>query len=149
VSSKPVTVNKTITDPVLGLKFDVLKYVANYQPSAAAKAKYSALEDEDVVLVEVKVTVNSQYYVTAGAGDLYLTGTANGIDEASTTILDDELTKAGYPALKDAETSGPKTSTGWVAFTPKKGLTKLVLRYDRLAYNGGKIPAKKFDLRLN
>jgi hypothetical protein len=145
-----VAVNKAFTDDVMGDKATILKYVSGYQPSAAAKAKYSALADEEVVLVEVKVTASSKYYDTFGADSFYLTGMPNGIDQASTTILDDELKTAGYPPLPDAETG--KTTTGWVVFTPGKDTKKLVLRYKRLAAkasNGTSITAKNFDTPLN
>lgn len=149
-SGSPVTVNKSFTDDVMGEKATVLKYVSGYQPSAASKSKYSALADEKVVLVNVKVTASSKYYDTFGADSFYLTGMSNGIDQASTTILDDEIKAAGYPPLPDAETG--KTTTGWVVFTPTKDTTKLVLRYKRLAAkasNGTSITAKNFDIPLN
>lgn len=149
-SASPVTVNKSFTDDVMGEKATVLKYVSGYQPSAASKSKYSALADEKVVLVNVKVTASSKYYDTFGADSFYLTGMSNGIDQASTTILDDEIKAAGYPPLPDAETG--KTTTGWVVFTPTKDTTKLVLRYKRLAAkasNGTNITAKNFDIPLN
>ncbi|WP_328465318.1 hypothetical protein [Streptomyces sp. NBC_00448] len=142
--------NKSFTDDVMGEKATVLKYVSGYQPSAASKSKYSALADEKVVLVNVKVTASSKYYDTFGADSFYLTGMSNGIDQASTTILDDEIKAAGYPPLPDAETG--KTTTGWVVFTPTKDTTKLVLRYKRLAAkasNGTSITAKNFDIPLN
>lgn len=149
-SGKPVSVNKSFTDDVMGDKATILKYVTGYQPSASAKAKYSALADEEVVLVEVKVTASSKYYDNFGADSFYLTGMPNGIDQASTTILDDETKAAGYPPLPDAETG--KTTTGWVVFTPGKDTKKLVLRYKRLAAkasNGTTITAKNFDTPLN
>ncbi|KUM97201.1 hypothetical protein AQI95_42065 [Streptomyces yokosukanensis] len=142
--------NKSFTDDVMGEKATVLKYVSGYQPSAASKTKYSALADEQVVLVEVKVTASSKYYDSFGANSFYLTGMPNGIDQASTTILDDEVKAAGYPPLPDAETG--KTTTGWVVFTPGKGTKKLVLRYKRLAAktsSGTSISAKNFDIPLN
>ncbi|MFH8339850.1 hypothetical protein [Streptomyces sp. AM6-12] len=145
-----VPVNKTIDDDVMGEKATVIKYVKDFQPSAAAKAKYAALADEKVVLVDVKVTASSKYYDSFGATSFYLTGMPNGIDQASTTILDDEIKAAGYPPLKDAETG--KTSTGWVAFTPTKDADKLVLRYKRLAAkasDGTDITAKNFDVPLD
>jgi hypothetical protein len=145
-----VSVNKSFTDDVMGDKATILKYVSGYQPSAASKGKFSALADEDVILVEVKVTASSKYYDSFGAGSFYLTGMSNGIDQASTTILDDEVKAAGYLPLPDASTG--KTTTGWVVFTPSKGTTKLVLRYKRLAAktsDGTSITAKNFDLPLN
>jgi hypothetical protein len=146
---KPISVGKSFSDPVMGDKGTVLTYLRNFPVSAAAKAKYSALEDEEVVLVQVKVTASSKYYDTLGAGSFYLVGT-DGIDDASTTILDDEVKKAGYPTVPDAETG--KTTTGWVVFTPDKGAAHLTLRYKRLAakpLGGGKeIPAKNFDIAL-
>jgi len=149
-SSSPVAVNKSFTDDVMGDKATVLKYVSGYQPSAAAKSKYSVLANEDVILVEMKVTASSKYYDTLGAGSFYLTGMSNGIDLASTTILDDDIKAAGYPPLPDARTG--KTTTGWVAFTPDKGTKKLTLRYKRLAAktsSGTSIAAKNFDIPLN
>ena len=149
-SGSPVTVNKSFTDSALGEKATVLKYVSGYQPSAASKSAYSALADEEVVLVDVKVTASSKYYDTFGADSFYLTGMSNGIDQASTTILDDEIKAAGYPPLPDADTG--RTTTGWVVFTPDKGTKKLVLRYKRLAASasdGSSISAKNFDTPLN
>lgn len=145
----PVAVNKSFTDDVMGEKATVIKYVSGYQPSAAAKSKYSALADEQVVLVNVKVTASAKYYDSFGADSFYLTDTPNGIDQASTSILEDELKKAGYPPLADAETG--KTTTGWVAFTPGTDLDHFVLRYKRLAAStsdGKDIPAKNFDTPL-
>lgn len=145
----PVAVNKSFTDDVMGEKATVIKYVSGYQPSAAAKSKYSALADEQVVLVNVKVTASAKYYDSFGADSFYLTDTPNGIDQASTSILEDELKKAGYPPLDDAETG--KTTTGWVAFTPGTELDHFVLRYKRLAAttsDGKDIPAKNFDTPL-
>ncbi|MFJ8956370.1 MULTISPECIES: hypothetical protein [unclassified Streptomyces] len=147
---KAVTVNKSFEDDVMGHKATVLKYIDGYQPSAAAKAKFSALESEKVVLVNVKVTASSKYYTSFGATSFRLTGMSNGIDQASTTILDDEVKKAGYTPLEDAKTG--KTSTGWVVFTPDKETDKLILRYKRLAAKGSdgtKITAKNFDVPLN
>ncbi|MEW2625675.1 hypothetical protein [Streptomyces sp. NPDC048106] len=144
-----VPVNKTINDDVMGEKATIVKYVKDFQPSAAAKAKFSALADENVVLVDVTVTASSKYYDSFGATSFYLTGMPNGIDQASTTILDDEIKAAGYPPLKDAETG--KTSTGWIVFTPTKDADKLVLRYKRLAAKGSDgtdIAAKNFDVPL-
>ncbi|OIK26914.1 hypothetical protein [Streptomyces malaysiense] len=144
-----VPVNKTIDDEVMGEKATVVKYVEDFQPSAAAKAKFPALADEKVVLVDVAVTASSKYYDSFGASSFYLTGMPNGIDQASTTILDDEIKAAGYPPLEDAETG--KTSTGWVVFTPTKDADKLVLRYKRLAAkasDGTEITAKNFDVPL-
>ncbi|KIF69566.1 hypothetical protein HY68_14840 [Streptomyces sp. AcH 505] len=141
--------NKSFTDDVMGEKATVIKYVSGYQPSAAAKSKYSALADEQVVLVNVKVTASAKYYDSFGADSFYLTDTPNGIDQASTSILEDELKKAGYPPLDDAETG--KTTTGWVAFTPGTELDHFVLRYKRLAAttsDGKDIPAKNFDTPL-
>lgn len=149
-SGHPVTVNKSFTDDVMGDKATILKYVAGYQPSAAAKSKFSALADEEVVLVEVKVTASSKYYDSFGANSFYLTGMPNGIDAASTTILDDETKAAGYPPLPDAETG--KTTSGWIVFAPDKGTKKLVLRYKRLAAkasDGTSISAKNYDIPLN
>jgi hypothetical protein len=146
----PVPVGKSFTDDVMGEKATVIAYVTGFQPSAAAKAKFSALEDEQVVLVNVKATASSKYYDSFGADSFYLTGLSNGIDQASTTILDDDVKAAGYPPLEDAESG--KTTTGWVVFTPKKDLTHLVLRYKRLAASasdGTKITAKNFDIPLN
>ncbi|MER8117942.1 hypothetical protein [Streptomyces sp. NPDC094031] len=145
-----VPVNKKIDDDVMGEKATVVKYIKDFQPSAAAKAKFSALADEKVVLVDVTVTASSKYYDSFGATSFYLTGMPNGIDQASTTILDDEIKAAGYPPLKDAETG--KTSTGWVVFTPTKDAGKLVLRYKRLAAkasDGTNITAKNFDVPLD
>lgn len=147
---KPVTVNKSFTDDVMGEKATVISYISGFQPSAASKSKFSALEDEDVILVNVKVTASSKYYDTFGADSFYLTAQSNGIDQASTTILDDDIKAAGYPPLEDAETG--KTTTGWVVFTPKKDEKTLVLRYKRLAAqasDGTKITAKNFDIPLN
>lgn len=147
--SKPVPVNKSFTDDVMGDKATIISYVSGFQPSAAAKSKFSALEDENVVLVNVKVTASSKFYDTFGAGSFYLTAQSNGIDQASTTILDDDIKAAGYAPLEDAETG--KTTTGWVVFTPKKAETSLVLRYKRLAAkasDGTKITAKNFDTPL-
>lgn len=149
-SGSLMSVNKSFTDTVLGEKATVLKYVSGYQPSAASKSAYSALADEEVVLVDVKVTASSKYYDTFGADSFYLTGLSNGIDQASTTILDDEVKAAGYPPLPDADTG--RTTTGWVVFTPDKGTKKLVLRYKRLAASasdGSSISAKNFDIPLN
>lgn len=149
-SGAAVTVDKGFTDDVLGEKATVLKFVGDYQPSAAAKSKYSALSGEKVVLVDVKVTASSKFYDTFGADSFYLTGMSNGIDQASTTILDDEIKAAGYPPLPDAETG--KTTTGWVVFTPDSDTKKLVLRYKRLAAttsDGKSIAPKNFDMPLN
>ncbi|MFI5663637.1 hypothetical protein [Streptomyces sp. NPDC051684] len=149
-AGKPTAVNKSINDDVMKQKATVLKYVDGFQPSAAAKAKFSALEDEKVVLVQVKVTASSKYYTSFGPTSFRLTKTANGIDQASTTILDDEVAAAGYPALEDAKTG--KSSTGWIVFTPSKDLDKLVLRYKRLAAkgsDGATIEAKNFDVPLD
>ncbi|MGY0490916.1 hypothetical protein [Streptomyces sp. WG-D5] len=148
--AEPVDVNKTIEDDVMVQKATVLKYVDGYEPSAAAKAKFSALEDEKVVLVQVKVTASSKYYSSFGSGSFRLTGMDNGIDQTSTTILDDEVKKAGYPPLEDARTG--KTSTGWMIFTPPKETEKLVLRYKRLAAkasDGTDIKEKTYDVPLN
>jgi hypothetical protein len=147
----PVTVNKTIDDTVLGNKATIIKYISGYQPSAGAKQRYATLADAQVVLVDVKVTASSKYYDTVGAGSFYLTGTPDGIDQASTTILDDDLKTAGYPPLQDAETG--KTTTGWIVFTPhKEDAGKLVLRFKRIAAKtseGQNIPAKNFDIPLS
>ncbi|MFI0898843.1 hypothetical protein [Streptomyces sp. NPDC020983] len=146
---KPVAVNKSFTDDVMGEKATVVSYIAGFQPSAASKSKFSALADENVVLVNVKVTASSKYYDTFGADSFYLTNQSNGIDQASTTILDDDIKAAGYAPLEDAETG--KTTTGWIVFTPKKTETALVLRYKRLAAkasDGTKITAKNFDIPL-
>ncbi|MFI0940533.1 hypothetical protein [Streptomyces sp. NPDC021020] len=146
---KPVTVNKSFTDDVMGEKATVISYISGFQPSAASKGKFSALEDENVVLVNVKVTASSKYYDSFGATSFYLTNQSNGIDQASTTILDDDIKAAGYTPLEDASTG--KTTTGWVVFTPKKTETSLVLRYKRLAANasdGTKITAKNFDIPM-
>ncbi|NUS12996.1 MAG: DUF4352 domain-containing protein [Streptomyces sp.] len=145
-----VSVNKSFTDDVMGDKGTVIKYVTGFQPSAASKSKFSALADEQVVLVNVTVTASSKYYDNLGATSFSLTGQSNGIDQASTTILDDDIKAAGYPPLEDAETG--KTTTGWIVFTPKKDEKTLILRYKRLAANasdGTKITAKNFDIPLN
>ncbi|MGW2342430.1 DUF4352 domain-containing protein [Streptomyces sp. NPDC001661] len=146
----PKTVNKSFEDDEMGHKATVLKYVADFQPSAAAKSKFSALENEKVVLVNVKVTASAKYYTSFGSTSFRLTGMSNGIDQASTTILDDEVKAAGYEPLEDAKTG--KTSTGWIVFTPDKDTQKLVLRYKRLAAktsDGKSIPAKNFDTPLD
>jgi hypothetical protein len=145
-----VPVDKTIVDDVMGQKATVIEYVRDFQPSAAARAKFSALENQQVVLVHVKVTAGSKYYTSFGAGSFRLTGMPNGIDQSSTTILDDEVEAAGYPPLQDAKTG--KTATGWIVFTPTKDADKLVLRYKRLAAQGSDgtaISAKNFDVPLN
>lgn len=148
--SAAVAVNKTINDTVMGETARIIKYIKGFQPSAAAKAKYSALADEQVVLVDMKVTASSKYYDSLGADAFYLTGTPDGIDVGSTTILDADIKAAGYPPLQDADTG--KTTTGWVVFTPsKQDAGKLVLRYKRLAAgtsDGKTIPAKNFDVPL-
>lgn len=146
---KPVTVNKSFTDDVMGEKATVISYISGFQPSAASKGKFSALEDENVVLVNVKVTASAKYYDSFGATSFYLTNQSNGIDQASTTILDDDIKAAGYTPLEDAKTG--KSTTGWIVFTPKKDETALVLRYKRLAANasdGTKITAKNFDIPM-
>lgn len=145
----PVRVNKSFSDTLMGDKATVLSYLL-YTPSAASVAKFSALEDEQVVLVDVRVTATDKYYTSFGADSFYLTGMSNGIDSSETTILDDEVTKAGYPVLEDAEQG--ETKTGWVVFTPKKDEKKLILRYKRLAAttsDGKSIPEKNFDIPLN
>ncbi|MFF3490330.1 hypothetical protein ACFYWS_03180 [Streptomyces sp. NPDC002795] len=146
----PQAVNKSFEDDVMGHKATVLKYVPDYEPSAAAKSKFSALENQKVVLVNVKVTASAKYYTSFGATSFRLTGMSNGIDQASTTILDDEVKAAGYEPLEDAKTG--KSSTGWIVFTPAKDTQKLVLRYKRLAAktsDGKAITAKTFDTPLN
>lgn len=148
---KPVAtkVDKSFTDPVMGDKATIVKMIRNYPVPAAVKAKYSALEDEEVVLVDVKVTASPKYYDTFGADSFYLVGT-DGIDDASTTILDDTIAKEGHPPLPDAETG--KTTTGWVVFTPDTGRKHLTLRYKRLAAttsDGKTITAKNFDIPLD
>ncbi|MGW0686938.1 hypothetical protein ACWD2L_26650, partial [Streptomyces sp. NPDC002754] len=100
----------------MGQKATVLKYVPDFQPSAAAKSRFSALGNQHVVLVNVKVTAGSKYYTSFGANSFRLTGTANGIDRASTTILDDEVEAVGYEPVEDAKAG--MSSTGWVVFTP-------------------------------
>lgn len=144
----PIKVDKTVVDPVMGNKFTVLEVIPNYPVPAATKAKYSALEDEDVVLVHLTVTASSKYYDSFGADSFSLVGD-HGIDDAATTILDDDIKAAHYPPLPDAETG--KTTTGWAVFTPKKGRAHLTLRYKRLAAgtsDGKTIPAKNFDVKL-
>jgi len=149
-AATPIAVNKSFDDLVMGDKATVLKYIRGFAPSAAATQKYSALADEEVVLVDVKVTASAKYYDVFGADSFYLTGTKNSIDQASTTILDGEIKAAGYAPLPDAHTG--KTTTGWVVLTPQKGdVTKLVLRYKRLAAStsdGKNITAKNFDIPL-
>lgn len=150
-SAKPITIDKTVTDPVMGEKFTVMKVIPDYPVTAAEKSKYSALEDESVVLVQVRVTASSKYYDSFGAGSFYLAGDpGQGFDDASTTILDDDIKAAGYDPLPDAETG--KTTSGWVVFTPNKDKTHLTLRYKRLAAgtsDGKTIQAKNFDVPLN
>jgi hypothetical protein len=149
-AATPVAVNKSFVDAVMGDKATVLKYIRGYTPSAAAKQQHSSLADEDVVLVDLKVTASTKYYDSFGADSFYLTGTTDGIDQASTTILDDDIKAAGYAPLPDADTG--KTTTGWVVFTPQKGdMTTLLLRYKRLAAgtsDGKNITAKNFDTPL-
>lgn len=145
----PVKVGKSFTDDQMGEKATVISYIEGFQPSAASKAKFSALEDETVVLVQVKVTASSKYYDSFGATSFRLTGMSNGIDQASTTILDDDIKAAGYEPLEDAHTG--KSSTGWIVFTPDNDEKARVLRYKRLAANasdGTKITAKNFDIPL-
>jgi len=145
----PVKVGKSFTDDQMGEKATVISYIEGFQPSAASKAKFSALEDETVVLVQVKVTASSKYYDSFGATSFRLTGMSNGIDQASTTILDDDIKAAGYEPLEDAHTG--KSSTGWIVFTPDNDETARILRYKRLAANvsdGTKITAKNFDIPL-
>jgi hypothetical protein len=145
----PVQVGKSFTDDQMGEQAPVISYIEGFQPSAASKAKFSALEDETVVLVQVKVTASSKYYDSFGATSFRLTGMSNGIDQASTTILDDDIKAAGYEPLEDAHTG--KSSTGWIVFTPDNDEKARVLRYKRLAANasdGTKITAKNFDIPL-
>jgi hypothetical protein len=151
-ASKPVPVNKSASDPVFGSKFTVLSYIRNYQVPAASKQKYSALEDEEVILVQLKVTAGKKYYVSFGPDDFYLTNTKNGYDEGeSNSLLEGVIgEQSNLKVLEDA--SAGETSTGWVIFTPKKdGLKSLTLRYKRLAAgtsNGKTIPAKNIDIPL-
>jgi len=150
-STTAININKTVTDPVMGEKFTVMKVIPSYPVTTAEKAKYSALEDEKVVLVQLKVTASSKYYDSFGADSFYLVGDpGQGFDDASTTILDDDIKAAGYAPLPDAETG--KTTTGWVVFTPKQDKAHLTLRYKRLAAgtsNGKTISAKNFDVPLD
>lgn len=148
-AAQTIKVGKSVTDDVMGDTFTVIDYIRGYQPSAAARAKFSALDDEQVVLVHVKVKASTKYYDSFGADSFYLTNTGNDFDQASTTILDDEIKAAGYPPLEDAKTG--KSSEGWVVFTPDKKLSTYVLRYKRLAAGtstGKTITAKNFDVPL-
>jgi len=133
----------------MGDKGTVLKVIRNYQPSAKSKAKYSALADEEVVLVEVKVTSSSKYYDSVGATSFFIKG-APGTNDASTTILDSEIKSKGYKPLPDAEEG--KSTSGWIVFTPDKGGKHLKLDFKRLAAqtsDGKKIPKKDFMIPLD
>lgn len=148
-AAKPVKVDKSFNDTVMGDKGTVLEVIRNYQPSAASLSKYSSLADEEVVLVEVKVTSSSKYYDSVGATSFYIEG-APGTNDASTTILDSEIKAKGYKPLPDAEEG--KSTSGWIVFTPDKGGKHLKLDFKRLAAktsDGKSIPAKDFMIPLD
>ena len=68
------------------------------------------------------------------------------------TIIENDMTSAGYPRFKEAKSRGA-SGAGWMAFSLAPGSKTLSFRYSRLASNviGGaskSIAAKDFDVPL-
>ena len=120
-SGKPVKVGKGFADQAIGESGTVLAYMRNFQLSAAAKKKYSLLQQDEVVLVEVKVNSSKKYYDSPRFRLLLPSWATTGSATPRTTrSWGRRLIKAGYHPLQDA-TNG-KSSTGWIAFPIGQGI---------------------------
>jgi hypothetical protein len=144
-----VAVNKSFANPAMGESGTVLAYVRHFPLPASTYRKDPGLHDAEIVLVQVKVQSSTKYYDSFGSGSFSLidgTGQENG----STSVIDAQMSAAGYAPLKDA-TDGA-TTTGWIAFTPGTGATAhLTVEYKGLAATGSDgtaIPARNVKIKL-
>jgi hypothetical protein len=149
-ASKMVTVDQSITDPVMGDHVVVQGLVRGFP----FPASMSAVSDGELVLVKVTATAGTKYYAgwqTSGLAVVTPDGTENATSD--TDELDAAMTKAGYqpfPGGGDIDTG--KTGTGWVPFVlNQKDSPTLTLRMKRLGAStsdGKTITAQNFDVPL-
>lgn len=147
---KKVPLNATISDPVLGDTITVTGLVRSFPIPTRLPALQGARE---LVLVDLTLHAGSKY--TGGLSpDAFMIVTADGgADNGDTTVVEPEMTKAGYKPLADQGVHSGQSGSGWVAFevSPLNSPT-LTLRYKRDAAtvigSGATIPAKTFNVPL-
>ena len=146
-SGEAVAVDQTITDDVLGHTVLVKSVVRGFP----LPDRLTALKDRgtEVVLVELEATAGTEFSAVVGASTFRVVPDG-GQEASSTTVVDQEMTAAGYAPLKDVRTG--ETGTGWVAFTVEPADAPLVLRYKRGAAgvlgSGETIEAQDVDVPL-
>lgn len=105
------------------------------------------------MLVDLTLSAGTKY--TGGLSpDAFVVVTADGgADNSDTTVVEPEMTRAGYRPLPDNGVESGQTAGGWVAFNVSPlDSPKLTLRYKRDAAtvigSDATIPAKTFDVPL-
>jgi hypothetical protein len=117
-ASEPIAVGKTVTDPDLGDKVVVKNVVRNFPIPASAQAM--ADNGNELVLVEMEVSVGEKYYsnidsssFTWGVGTEEYSG-----QSASQPDVQSAMKAAGYTPLETVRTG--ESGSGWVAGFLKK-----------------------------
>lgn len=144
-----IPVNKQIVDPVMGDKVTVVALVRNFP----IPAKFSAIQDREIVLVDIKGTAGTKFYSGIQGSGFSILEPGSTIPDSETSIVADEMAKAGFTPLPNDEIDTGKTGEGWLAFTVvKKGATGLSFRMLRLAAgvvgSSQTIPRKEFVVPL-
>lgn len=141
------TINKTLTDPVMGNALTVEQAVLNFKPAASLVDKYPILDGAQVVLVKAKAKAGTKYYGTFGDGDIWITKTAHGIDvppNDDLAALNTAVKAAGYsPILGEADAG--KSTEGWAIFIiPPQAHVTLGLKRAAAATSDGKTISQKW-----
>lgn len=139
---------KTVKDSALGNTIVFEQVVRDFP----IPAEYSAMSDNELVLVKVKVTAGSKFYMTLGQSDFEFG--VEGSDYPGQQNSADGITKAmkaaGYTPLADVEEG--KSGEGWVpGYVRPIDSGKAYIAYHRLSYStstGGKIPEKTWKVTL-
>lgn len=146
-ATRPLPVDASLSDPVMGHRFEVAQVVHGF----AAPARLSALTGRQFVLVEVTAVAGEKYYSSLDGTELTIVEPGSAAPSSATSVISAEMTAAGYPPLARVRAGG--SGTGWLAFLLSKTDSRgLLLRYTRLPYidtsTDQPIPRATFDVRL-
>lgn len=141
-----VAVGQTITDDVLGHQIVVKSVVRDFP----VPARLSAIQDREIVLVEVEVTAGEEFSSVVSSSSFRILDPA-GTENTASGVADEEVKAAGYEVYADVRTG--ETGSGWIAFiVDPADSPSLELRYKRGAAgvigSGDTIEAKDFDVPL-
>lgn len=149
VESTKTAVNKTLRIDVVDHTIKIKNVVRNFP----IPDRFSAVKDQkELLLLEFDLEAGDKYTGSLMGTDFRVVTDEGGKGFGSFSVVDAEMTAAGYKPLPRRVGHG-ESGSGWLAFMVEPiGSTSLTLHYERfpmkLIGSGKTIPGKKFDLPL-